>query len=91
MMYISHINECISNDIIYSYIYIYIYIYMISCVLTNDFMWSASPDPVHPLVGLGARQTLMGRIFLVEKSGVSNGLGGEMRLEARVGPGFGIF
>ena len=57
MMYISHINECISNDIIYSYIYIYIYIYIyvyMKCVLTNDFMQFASPNPVHRLVGLGA-------------------------------------
>ena len=41
-MYISHINECISNDIIY---YEYMYVYM-KCVLTNDFMRSASLDPV---------------------------------------------
>ena len=42
MMYSSHTNECISNDV-----------YM-KCVLTNDFMGSASPDPVHRQVGLGA-------------------------------------
>ena len=27
LMYISHINECISNDIIYSYIHIYVSLY----------------------------------------------------------------
>ena len=36
-----------------SYIHKYMYVYM-KCVLTNDFMRSASPDSVHCRVGLGS-------------------------------------
>ena len=43
--------EMISH--IHIYIYIYMHVYM-KCVLINDFMRSASPDPVHCRVGLGA-------------------------------------
>ena len=35
----------------YVCLYICMYVYM-KCVLTNDFMRSASPDPVHLRVGL---------------------------------------
>ena len=28
------------------------YVYL-KCVLTNDFIWSASPNPIHRQVGLG--------------------------------------
>ena len=54
MMYISHINECISNDIIYSYKYVYM-----KCVLTNGFKTVHVPESGSPVrSSSGSRHTL---------------------------------
>ena len=49
-------NVLVMISYIHIYIYIYIYVYM-KCVLTNDFIRSASLDSVHRRVGLGGATT----------------------------------